>query len=129
MQKAKLPGVKRQRLALFDPSGSYYCSVVARFYRPHLGDGLPKRGIWRRDGRYIYFRCALCSTINRNVKSTFATKCNALVRSICKVNKTKDVGVLHRCISCWKCRRSVSGTVLLGFKNPEAFLKRRVRKA
>lgn len=115
--------VKRTRIRY-----SYYGSVervliLVKVYRPHLGDGLPKKAVWCRQGQNIFFRCPSCSMINRNTAKTFGKR-TRLAQAAKKRFKTTNIAVLHRCISCRWCRRSVSGTILLGFKNPEAFLKK-----
>lgn len=99
-------------------------TIRARLYQPHLGDGLPKKAVWRRDGRHIYFRCTGCRKINRNTVSTFATSRNPLCSAFVKKIGIKDIGVLYRCIRCNHCQRGLSGVVLLGFNRPAAFLKR-----
>lgn len=108
---------------------SYYGSVehvviLAKVYRPYLGDGLPRKAVWCRQGQNVFFRCPSCSMINRNSTKTFGKRTN-FAKGAKKKFKTTNLAVLHRCISCRWCRRSVSGTVLLGFKDPEAFLKKK----
>lgn len=95
-----------------------------KVYRPYIGEGLPKEAVWKREEGYIYFRCSKCSKINRNTGRTFATIRNPLIDPVRQKLEVKDIGVLYRCISCNRCRSSISGTVLLGFKNPKAFIKK-----
>jgi hypothetical protein len=118
--------MKMNRVILYVGGDPLYAGrvVKARIYQPYFGEGLPKRPVWKRDGKYIYFRCT-CSKINRNTPSTFATKANVLARSAIKKLGIRDIGVLYRCIRCNHCGKGLSGVVLLGFKNPQTFLKKK----
>lgn len=126
MTRKKLLRLRRKRVDFWHDGsyGQYRSRVTLRIYMPYLGEGLPKRGIWRREGRYVYFRCSGCSKINRNTVTTFAVRSNVLIKTAIKHAKTKDIGVLYRCIRCNQCGSPLSGTVLLGFKKPETFLKK-----
>lgn len=126
LRRKKLKRLRRKRVQFL--SRSYYGllrkEVTLRIYKPYLGEGLPRTGIWRREGRYIYFRCSACSKINRNTVATFVTRRSPIITPVYKETKIRDVGILYRCIRCNHCGSPLSGTVLLGFRKPEAFLKK-----
>lgn len=117
-----MPGIRLLRVRLNNYWG-YTANI--RVYKPYEGDGLPMRAVWKREDRHIYLRCSGCLTINKNTANLFAKSRSRLLKPCIRRLRTSNLAVLYRCISCRQCRRSLSGTVLLGFNKPLCFFPRK----